>query len=191
GSSGACRSPTGVVPPEGAHRLPAIVACPRISWSPTWRANVASGSGTPSTSAAIGVVAPIFTVPFVRSMPSSPARPRNSVRSGRSRPSLTAGTTSVPPASTVIPLPSPNAVAASSAEVGTRTSVMPARRGPSAAATFELRLAPLAESLHSLAEIVGRAQHAVGEALDLEAGLERRVVHGVQDALRDRERERR
>ena len=54
-SSGACRSPRENVAVAGAQRLPPIVAWPRTSRSPTWAANVASGSGAPSTSAETGV----------------------------------------------------------------------------------------------------------------------------------------
>ncbi len=57
-------------------------------------------------------------------------------------------------------------------------------------AALELRLALLAERLHALAKVPGGAQHPVGEAFELEAGMERPLLGEVQDALRRREHER-
>src|SRR4051812_32903007 len=96
-------------------------------------------------------------VPLLLEIPARPALPRKSVRSGRSRPSLIAGITSVPPARTVIPDPSPNADTASSADVGTRTllkSVILPPADPSGSAALELRRPFLAERLDTLPEIV-------------------------------------
>src|SRR6478736_671725 len=56
---------------------------------------------------------------------------------------------------------------------------------------LELRCALLAERLDALAVVVGRAEHPVGEPLELEPDRERGVVDVVEDALGGAEGERR
>ena len=58
-------------------------------------------------------------------------------------------------------------------------------------AALELRRAFLDEGLDALAEVVGRLEHAVGEALELEADVERAVVDVVEHALGHRQGDRR
>src|SRR5262249_53812373 len=67
------------------------------------------------------------------------------------------------------------------------------RPGPKSTvlAALEFRRALLADRLDALAEVVGRAEQSVGEALELEPDRERRVVDVVEHPLGRAEGERR